>query len=431
MEVQKEYDRYVGIDWATQEHQVCVMDPKRRVLDERVVKHSGTGIAGFVDWLAKQAGGEASKVAVAIETPRGALVESLLERGFDVYSLNPKQLDRFRDRHTVAGAKDDRLDAFVLADSLRTDQECFRLVQVDDPVVIKLRELSRADADLQEEKTRLTNRLWDQLHRYFPQMLALCPGADEPWFWALVELVPNPASVKGMRIARLEQFLKKHQIRRLTASEVLDTLKEAPLKVASGTVEAARAHIELLLPRLRLLHEQRTTCERRITALLKEQAAAEKTDDQKKEHRDVDIVFSMPGVGHVVCATVFAEASLPLKERDYGAFRTLTGVAPVTKRTGKQGKKGSGRKVTVVMRRACNARLRNAVYHWARVSTQCDTASKAQYASYRARGDTHGCALRKVADRCMRLLFAMLRSGTLYDPEHRLRQKKETVSVAA
>ena len=51
---------------------------------------------------------------MAIETPHGPVVEMLLERGFAVFAINPKQIDRFRDRFTIAGAKDDSRDARVL-----------------------------------------------------------------------------------------------------------------------------------------------------------------------------------------------------------------------------------------------------------------------------------------------------------------------------
>lgn len=120
-------------------------------------------------------GNDRSSLALAIEVPRGALVETLVERGFHAFSINPKQLDRFRDRHTTAGAKDDRLDAFVLADSLRTDMRCFRRVKLDEPTVIELRELSRFDADLAETRNRLTNQLREQLMRFAPHFLKLCP----------------------------------------------------------------------------------------------------------------------------------------------------------------------------------------------------------------------------------------------------------------
>src|SRR5262245_22656842 len=108
------YAIYVGIDWATAAHQVTVLDPARRLLAERAVPHTGEALAECVTWLITLADGRPDRVAVAIEVPRGAVVDVLLERGCAVFALNPKQLDRFRDRHTVAGAKDDRRDAFVL-----------------------------------------------------------------------------------------------------------------------------------------------------------------------------------------------------------------------------------------------------------------------------------------------------------------------------
>src|SRR5438034_10209105 len=106
----------------------------------------------MADWLTALADGEPARIAVAIEVPRRRVVGTLLERGFHVFAINPKQLDRFRDRHSPAGAKDDRRDGFVLADSLRTDRPAFRQVHVDDPLLIQLRELSRAEEELRSEE---------------------------------------------------------------------------------------------------------------------------------------------------------------------------------------------------------------------------------------------------------------------------------------
>jgi Transposase len=140
--VDDEYRIYIGIDWATDAHQACVLDRTGRVLAERSFAHTGEAIAGFAQWLHGVAEGDPARAAIAIEVPRGAVVETLIEHGFHLYAINPKQLDRFRDRHSVAGAKDDRRDAFVLSDSLRTDRAHFRRIRLDDPLVIQLRELS-------------------------------------------------------------------------------------------------------------------------------------------------------------------------------------------------------------------------------------------------------------------------------------------------
>ena len=118
------------------------------------VAHDGPGLTDLCEWLIDNTRAEPARVAIAIETPHGPIVEMLLEGGFAVYATNPKQMDRFRDRFTVAGAKDDSRDAQVLGDSLRTDRRAFRRLSPDDPVVVELREWSRMADDLQQERNR-------------------------------------------------------------------------------------------------------------------------------------------------------------------------------------------------------------------------------------------------------------------------------------
>ncbi len=251
---------FVGVDWASETHQVCLVAADGKIIGERAFAHCGAGLAEMCDWLVTTSGAEPPMIAVAIEAPHGPIVEILLERRFQVDAVNPKQLDRFGDCFTVAGAKDDRRDAYVLADALRTDRHCFRRLGVEDPLVVELREWSRMAEDLQQER-------------------------------------------KG-------------------------------------------------------------------------------------------------------------EAAEPLRKRDYHALRTLSGVAPLTRR--------SGKRCVVLMRQARHLRLRTAVYHWARVAIQHDARSRARYAELRKRGHSHGRALRSVADRMLAVACAMLKSQTTFDPEHAL-----------
>jgi hypothetical protein len=201
------YDWFVGIDWGSKQHQVCVLDRDRHRVGERAIDHDGASLAQLAAWLWTVSAGQPQRVAVAIEVPRGAIVEGLLERGFHLFAINPKQLDRFRDRHSVAGAKDDRRDAFVLADSLRTDQPSFRRLQLDDPQLLRLRELSRAEETLLEDFRRSANRLRDQLHRFYPQMLQLCSAADKPWLWDLIDLAPTPAHAALLSEEQVQRVL--------------------------------------------------------------------------------------------------------------------------------------------------------------------------------------------------------------------------------
>jgi transposase len=398
---------HVGIDWASESHEVCIVgsDGQRTAC---AVPHTSAGLAALAAELVALSPADPGRVAVAIEVPRGAVVETLLERGLHVFALNPKQLDRFRDRHTVAGAKDDRRDAFVLADALRTDRRAFRRLQADDPLIVELRELSRLDDDLREDLSRLSNRLRAQLHRICPDLLALCPAADEPWFWTLLDRAftargPRPVSVKAVTAV-----LKTYRIRRVTVDTVHAAVQVPPLRVAPGTVDAVSAHIAVLLPRLHLARDQRMrTVQARMDAVLAELAK----EEGPGQHRDVTILRSLPGVGRVVAATVLAEASRLLAEREYQTLRAQAGVAPVTRQSGKT--------VRVSMRAACNPRLRYALYHWARISVQVDPHCRAHYDRLRQAGHEHARALRGIGDRALGVLMAMLLRRTLYDPARR------------
>jgi transposase len=426
--VQHEFLVWVGIDWATEEHQVCGVDGQSTKLFEWKVKHTGDDIGAFVERLLAHVGGAAERIAVAIETPRGSIIEALIERGIAAFSINPKQLDRFRDRHTVGGAKSDQLDAFVLADSLRTDLRLYRRIELGDPVLVELREMVRAHEAMVADGVAIGSRLREQVHRYYPQILKLGSVYDDRWLSALLELAPTPVQAARLSRAKVASLLRQHRIRRLTADEVLATLREKPLVVAPGVVEAASAHVRLLLPLLRVSRAQLADCDERIEQLMKcvgrspdaeVDAPADPADAHgdssgpARQHRDADILLSVPGLGVLTSATMLAEASTALRHRDYQMLRTQTGVAPVSSQTGKQ------RKPTVSMRRACNPRLRTAVYHWARVSTQRDAVSRAHYARLRQAGHSHGRALRGVTDRLLSMLVAMLKSGTLYDATRR------------
>lgn len=400
---------FVGVDWGDEGHQVCV--EARGKPQQRRFEHSGKGMAALVSWLMDLCERQPATVAIAIERPHGVLIDALLEHGFAVFSINPKQLDRFRDRFSVAGAKDDGRDALVLASSLRTDPQAFRRVEPENPLVIQLRDVSRAHRDLERDHRRLCNQLRDQLNRFFPQVLELSNAADEPWVWSLLERFPSPDKVRHAHPSSLHRILREHRISRVTAMEALETLKAPPLPVAEGVVEAATQHIALLLPRLRLVHDQRRRCEQHMDRLVKKLAETEAAQPgPKREHRDVEILLSQPGVGGIVAATVLAEAYPPLVQRNYHVLRTCGGIAPVTRQSGKTR--------NVSMRYACNHRLRQAFHWWGNSACQSDPRAHALYLEHRGKGHSHARAVRAVMDRRLNILMACLQSGRLYERDY-------------
>jgi len=404
-------ERFAGVDWGSESHQACVVDRTGAVLGERVFRHGGAGLAEMADWIAATAGVEPHVTGIAIETPHGPVVETLMERGFAVHSINPRQLDRFRDRFSPAGAKDDRRDARVLGDALRTDAHAFRRLDPVAPEVVELRAWSRIASDLTADRTRLVNRARQQLWRYFPQLLEVESDLTRAWVRELWKLAPTPDKARRLRVSTVARLLKRHRVRRIDAETVLRILRAPALSVAPGTAEAALAHIEVVFSQLAVVGQQLARAYGeldRLSAALSRSAAAPEDGPGIKAQRDVEILSSLPGVGRIVLATLLAEAHDPLRRRDYQALRCLSGVAPVTKRSGKS--------LIVIRRLASHNRLQDAVYHWAGVAIQHDPVSKAKYAALRARGHGHARALRSVADRLLGVACAMLENQTAFNP---------------
>ncbi len=404
---------FAGVDWASEKHDVWLTDASGKRLGMRTFAHGGEGLAQMCAWLTATSGAEPGQIHVAIEVPHGPVVETLLECGFNVYAINPKQLDRFRDRFTLAGAKDDSRDAETLASSLRTDGRAFRKLAFDEPALIELREYSRLTDELTREKNRLTNRIRQQLWRYYPQIAQLDDDLPE-WVLDVWEAAPDPAKAARLPKRTVSSILKKRRIRRIGTDEVIRILKTQPLSVAPGVTDAAKAHIRLLAAQLRLVNKQIKEAHGqldRLCALLAAPAQAgegEAKPGQPRKQRDAAILDSLPGIGRINLATLLAEASEALRQRDYHALRNLCGQAPVTRRSGKS---------KIVLRRySSNPRLTNALYHWARVASLIDEKCKAKYAELRKRGHSHARALRSIGDRLLAVACAMLEKGTLFDP---------------
>jgi transposase len=396
---------FIGIDWATRAHEACATDRTGRVTGRREFPATPEGLEALVAWMLGLAAGEPTALAVAIERPDGLVVEALLDHGLAVFAINPKQLDRFRDRFSAAGAKDDRRDARVLADALRTDRRAFRRVQADPAEVVALRGLVREDDALRIEETALSNRLRDLLGRYHPRLLQLAADRVDPLLWDLWELAPTPRAAAAVSRRAVAEALRRHRIRRLDVDAVMRALKAPAPRVADATVAMAEQAARRLLPRLRLAHAQRQECGHRIDEVLEGMEAP--TEGTGGQPTDAAILRSLPGVGRVVAARVLTEGAEAIRRRDLTRLRALGGSAPVTKRSGKT--------CLVAMRRACSGRLRYAYYHWARTAVQNDERSRAHYRALRAGGKSHGRALRGVVDRLLSVAVAMLRSGALYD----------------
>ena len=400
---------FVGIDWGSTTHHACLLDANGSVRGSRAFPHGGAGQTELVRWLLDETGAAPGQIAVAIETPHGPVVEGLLLAGFAVLAIGPAQIRGSRRRYVSSGAKDDPRDAWMLGRALRADPDLFRQLALEEPLVLQLRERTRTVNELTCQRTRLCHQIRQQLWRYYPQLLAipdLLNQLTHPWFVELWNKAKTPARALKLRVATLAKLLKKHGIRRLNAESLREILHAPALSVAPGTAEAARRALQGLFAQAHTTNQLLAQAREDIRELLKA-FSQEHADDQRPD--DPTILLSLPGVGVYVLSTLFAEAFALLQRRDYPALRARSGVAPVSIQ--------SGNTRWEIRRLAVQHELRNALYHWARVAAQHDPLSKARYRALRARGFSHGRALRTVGDRLLAVACAMLKNGTLYDPK--------------
>ena len=398
---------FAGVDWGRVSHQVCVIDQEGSVVGEKSFKHTGGGLFEMARWMMKVSGTEPGNIAVSIEVNHGPVVESLLEQGFLVYSINPKQLDRFRDRFCVSGAKDDRRDALVLASALRTDRGHFRSLEPQDPDIIILRELNRTREELVAERTRLVNRLRSLLWRYYPQFSELIGKPVRSWHLELWELAPSPDAAKRIRTSTVEKLLKRNRVRRVRVKGALEMLRGEKMNINKATAESCVAHIRSVAQRMKVVDRQLVETKDSIRKVIETMNSKLRT--KGGEPTDIEILRSIPGVGDVVLATLLGEAWDLIRRRDRKALRCLGGTAPVTKQSGKTKQ--------VVRRRAVCRRLCDAFHILGGVAVIYDPVSKAKYEELRAKGHGYCRSVRTVADRLLLVACALLKKRGLFDKE--------------
>lgn len=390
---------YVGIDWAAEAHAVCVLDEGGRAKKSWDVAHSRGGLEDLCKRL--RALGDPGETRVAIERPNGLLVDTLVDAGFVLVPLHPNAVKACRPRYSAAGGKDDRGDAYMLADILRTDGHRFRELQRGSDATRALQAASRTRDDLVAERVAVANQLRALLESFWPGAAEIFADVDSPIALAFLARYPKPQRAARLGEKRLARFLAEHSYcGRRPVAELLERLRAAPAGKA-GVVESdvkaslVLAYVALLEPLVAQI--------KKLTALV---------EHLLEEHPDGPIVASFPRAGQVNAAQILAELG-DCRER-FASDEHLAaeaGVAPVTHASGKH--RG------VTFRRACNKRLRQAVTCFADNSRHASPWAEQVYRRARERGHDHPHAVRILARAWIRVLWRCWQDGKPYDPaEH-------------
>jgi len=386
---------FVGVDWASQAHAVCVIDETGRRCWQGPVTHTGEGLAELLAHLRGFA--RRGAVRIALERPSGLLVDTLVNAGFEVVPIHPNALKASRPRYSAAGGKSDPGDAFILADLVRTDGHRFRPLHTPADNTRALRALVRGRDDLVTQRVALANQLRTLLERFWPGAAAIFADIDSPITLAFLTCYPTPDSAARLGEKRLAQFLAQHAYSgRRPVGDLLRRLRTAPpSRVAAAEAQASGQVVRALVEVLTRLVTQIQQLSAAIAAAL-------------AEHPDGPVLQSLPRTGTVNAAQILAELG-----DDRARFPTdaqlaaEAGLVPVTH--------ASGKHHAVVFRWACNKRLRQALSTFADNSRHASRWAALVYTRARARGCRHQHAVRILARAWARVLWRCWQDRTTYD----------------
>ncbi len=388
---------FCGIDWAEREHEVALVGQDGRLLARQRISDDLAGFTALTGMLAAHTGTAFTAVDVAIETDRGLLVAALHAAGHRVFAVNPKAVDRYRDRHAVSGAKSDPGDALVLAHLLRTDRDRHRPLPDDSELGQAVGVLARAHQDLIWARQQDTNRLRSLLREFFPAALTAFADLTTKTALTVLAAAPTPAAAA-----------------RLTRANLVDLLHAA----GRGTrpADAARLADVFAVEQLHQLPAVETAMGEAVRAIVRTLTAANDSIKQLEhalaatfdQHPDAEILDSLPGLGLILGARVLGEfGDDPTRFTHAASRRAYAGTAPITR--------ASGRRHAVLARHVRNKRLADACYRWAFSALTRSTGARAYYDQRRAAGDRHNAALRRLASKLLGQLHHCLNQRIHYD----------------
>ena len=388
---------FVGDDWAEAHHDVYLCDEAGNRLGKARLPEGIEGIGRFHELIAGHAG-EPADVVVGIETDRGLWVQALVEAGYRVYAINPRAASRYRDRHTLSGAKSDPGDAKLLAELVRTDRHNHRPVAGDSDLGEGIKVLARAHQNLIWDRTRATNRLRCALREYFPAALDTFAELADRDTLSVLAVAPDPVTARKLTPGRVRTLLRNAGRQRnieVRAHAIVEGLRAetltAPPAVVSAFAATTRAQVALIAE----LNTQ-------IAGLETELAA------HFEQHPDADIYLSQPGIGVILGARVLGEfGDDPNRYADAKSRKNYAGTSPITR--------ASGTRSVALARFVRNARLADAIDQWAFCALTNSSGARAFYDHRRDQGDSHHKALRALGNRLVGILHGCLRTHTTYD----------------
>jgi transposase len=392
-----DYALFIAIDWADDHHDVCVLDPTTQQRTHQTLAHDPTALHGWLADLHRRCPGR--QLAVALEQKTGSLLNLLVEDdGLALYPINPATVAKYRKAWHPSGAKDDPTDADLILDLLTLHRDKLAVLRPDDPVTRQLQILTRKRRDAVNLRTQFSNQLKDLLKQYFPLFLQVC-GEDlfAPMACRLLRDYPSFDALKQADPDVLRQFYVTHgSWKPAVIAHRLQVIRDAePLTTHAAIIQPAILEATMLADLLLKVGEHIAAFDRAIAGLF-------------PQHPDAPIFTSLPGAGAVFAPRLLAAFGADRTRFDTAAqVQNTAGISPVTS--------ASGTMRVVHWRPACSKFLRQSFQEYANESIRHSIWARAYYQMERDRGKRHQAAVRALAFKWIRVMFACWQTHQPYD----------------
>jgi len=382
---------YLGVDWGDTMHAVWVCDETGEKVAQMKVEQTPEGMSAFGRWLHERTA-EGIELWAGIEKPEGRIVDFLLDHEVGVYPINPKAVDRYRDRFRTSRSKSDLFDAYVLSEFVRTDHPHLSALKPNSEQAQELKILTRDYQRLVRQQTRLINQLKVTLKEYYPRPLEVFGELTTKAALDFLKTYPTPESLKKLTRNQWQQFANVHALHKMHPKELWEVLRKPQLPIPAHVVRAKSRLVRVLVEQLEVTVRAVAEYREEVEHFFASMPAAKLTK-------------TLPGgKSGTIVPTLWAE--LGDAQGRWKSFRHLqaqAGAVPVTEQSGKS--------QFVHFRFACNKRLRYAVDWLAFISLRQSEWAKAYYQAQRNRGHNHHQALRALGSKWLKILFVMWRDN--------------------
>lgn len=411
---------FIGIDWADQKYDLVILDESGKFACPGFeIEKSDDGFNTLLNKLRKLSSNPAD-FKIGIETSNNLLVDYLVTWDYPVFFIHPSSMESFRRRYRTTKARDDKYDAYVLADVARTDKLCWRKVERGCELTRQISLMVFDHLRLTKKQTMLHNTFKQILKEYYPEYIHFFKDVSCRASLAFINAYPNFDLARQLSFGQLNDFFKKqHFYNKRKIDCIYQTLQSNYIAVPEAIIKSKSMFSSIYVRQLIGMNTMINEFENQIK-------------QTSMNHPDFEIFLSFPGAGEITSARLIA---LFGDNRDMysdaSIIQAIAGTSPVTEITGMDKKRKKCHKI-IYFRQGCNKVFRTFAHNLAFSSLTKSEWCKSFYDNRRELGNTHNHAIRCLASIQLRILFAMWKNRTKYDENiflaqrtrHQLKTKK-------